>query len=326
MAEAFLHHRDAHPPDAAPDGARVVVHLRVVLARIEPVHSRDRLEHDRVVPHVPRHRPGVVDGRLDRHHSGVGDESVGRLHPVAAAERRGDADRAALIASDRHVHETASDERSGAGGRAAGGVARLVRVLHRPRGTGVAASRQAEVLAVRLADDGRPSIEQARDDGRVHVGGVALQSGGAVHHRHPGEAYVVLQRDRASVQRSAGRAAHLGSDVPGVQRVLVGRDAVAGGAWVEYRRQVVGHRVDDVVCVEGALHHVEELLDPGIRHVHAQLGDNFLELGVGRPLRGHITDPPVEFGAAPGLRRGGARVRGCGGSAWRRRRGGFGSR
>ena len=175
MAEALLHHRDAKAPCAPPHRRDVVVHPRVVLARVESVLPRDRLQHDGVVEHAPRHRPGVVDGRLDGHDAGVGDEPVGRLHPVAPAVRRRDPDRAALVAADGHVHEAAADQRAGARRRAARRVAPPVRVLHRPRRVGVAPAGETEVLAVGLADDGGAGIEQPGDDGRVHVRGVALQ-------------------------------------------------------------------------------------------------------------------------------------------------------
>ena len=56
-------------------------------------------------------------------------------------------------------------------------------------------------LAVRLAYDGAAGIENARDDGGVDVGNVALERRGAVHHRHAGQAHVVLEHDTLARQR-----------------------------------------------------------------------------------------------------------------------------
>ena len=46
--------------------------------------------------------------------------------------------------------------------------------MDQSRRIGVAAARQAEILAMRLADDGAAGVENASDDRRVDVGNIAL--------------------------------------------------------------------------------------------------------------------------------------------------------
>ena len=162
MTEALLHHaRSGGLRRRRSSDSRVRVHLGRVLARIVAVGAGDHLEQQRIVLDGGRHRPGVVDVDLDRHDAGVGHQAVGRLHAVDPAERRGHADRAALVAADRHVGLAQGDQHRAARRRAAGRVAPLVRVVHRAGGVGVAAAGQAEVLAVRLAEDGAAGVEDA---------------------------------------------------------------------------------------------------------------------------------------------------------------------
>ena len=252
---------DAQPGDAAAERRRVLVDAHVVLARVEPVGAGDHLEQQRVVGDGAGHRPEVVDRRLDRHRAGVGNEAVRRLHAVDAAERSRHADRAALVAADRHLDLARADERGAAARRAAGRVAELVRVVHRPGRRGVAAAGQAEVLAVRLADDRAAGVEDARDDRRVDVGHVAFERRRAVHHRHAGEADVVLQDDALAGERTVRRALDLGLHVPGAERVLGRRGPVAGRARIAHLGQVVGQRVDAVVGLHRSLEHLEVVAD-----------------------------------------------------------------
>ena len=51
--------------------------------------------------------------------------------------------------------------------------AHLVRIVHRAGGVGVAAAGQAEILAMRLADDGAAGIEDTGHDGGVDVRHIA---------------------------------------------------------------------------------------------------------------------------------------------------------
>src|SRR4029453_13515489 len=97
---------------------------------------------------------------------------------------------------------------------------------------GVAAAREAEVLAVHLARDGAARVQDAGDDRGVHVGAIAPGGGGAVHHRHAGQTHVFLQRDLLARELAGGRAADLRLVVPGVVLVLLALGAMAARAGV----------------------------------------------------------------------------------------------
>ena len=216
LLEAFADHPDPEPFDSAIELFRVGPDLRRVLARVEPVGARDRLEHPGVVGDGRGHRSHVVQGQLDGHHAGIGHEPVGGLESHHPAHRRGNPDRAALVAADGHVHVPARDEHGASRRRAAGRVAASPGVVNGSPGAGVAASRQAEVLAVGLAEDGPARIEDPRHDGRVDLRDVAFEGRGAGHHRHSGHADVVLDRDALARERAVRRAFDGGPDVPGV--------------------------------------------------------------------------------------------------------------
>src|SRR5207249_6216404 len=112
---------------------------------------------------------------LDRHDTRVRQESPRRLHPADPGEGGGQADGAALVTAHRQVGLTESDDDRAARRRPAGGVAHPVRVMHGPGRVRVAAARETEVLAVRLADDLAARIEDAARDGRVEVWHEALE-------------------------------------------------------------------------------------------------------------------------------------------------------
>ena len=197
MAEALLDHADPHAVRALVHGARVALGLGADLARILPVRPGDDLEQGRHVAHRARHRAGVVECHLDGEDAGVGHQPVRGLVPVDAAPAGGHADRAALVATERHVGLAGEHQHAAAGGRAAAGVAPLVRVIDHAGGSGGAAAVEAEVGVGGLADDGAAGIENPGHHCRVDVGHVAFEHRGAVHHRHAGEADIVLERDRA---------------------------------------------------------------------------------------------------------------------------------
>src|SRR3546814_9390657 len=83
-------------------------------------------------------------------------QAMGALHAVYASERARHADRAALVAADGHLDLAGTDQRAAARRRAAGRIAHLPRIMHRTGGVGMAAARQAEIFAMRLAHD-RPA-------------------------------------------------------------------------------------------------------------------------------------------------------------------------
>ena len=205
MAEALLDHADLQALAPLPSALRVGLGRHAVLARVEAVGPRQHLEQERVVGDRGRHRAGVVERQLDRHDAGVGHQAVGRLQAVDAAVGR------RACGSSRPGRRPApsadlarGDHRGAARRRAAGRVAHLVRVVHRPGRAGVAAAGEAEILADGLADDGAAGVEDAGDDGGVDVGHVALERRGAVHHRHAGEADVVLERHLLALELAGG--------------------------------------------------------------------------------------------------------------------------
>src|SRR5262249_47424956 len=125
-----------------------------------------------------------------------------RLHADDAAVARWNADRAGLVAADRHRDLAGGNECGRARRRAAGGEAALARIVHHAALAGVAAAGHAVVLADRLAGDLAAGVEDARDDRGVDVGHRAFEEARADHHRHPGEANVVLQRDALAGERA----------------------------------------------------------------------------------------------------------------------------
>src|SRR5262249_40585889 len=154
---------------------------------------------------------------------------------------------AALVAADSHLHFAGGDDGAAARRGASRGVAHLARVVHRACGTGVAAAREAEVLAVDLAHDGAAGVEHTRDDRGVDVGDVALEARGAVHHRHAGQADVVLERDALALELAARRALHLALVVPGVVLVLRALGTITGRAGILHDRHRIGHGLDGVI-------------------------------------------------------------------------------
>src|SRR5262245_5259831 len=223
MAEAFLEHGDAHALDAAVERLGVAARRHAALARVEAVGSGDHLEQQRIVAHVRGHRPAGIDGDLEQPDAGIGDEAEGRLQPDDAAMARRDADRAGLVAADRHVHIAGGDERGAARRRSAGGVAALARIVHRAGRAGMAAAGHAEIFAYRLAGDLAAGVENAGYYRRVDVGHVAFHELRADHHRHPGEADIVLERDLAAGELAARLALDRGLHVPGPVRILLRR-------------------------------------------------------------------------------------------------------
>ena len=263
------------PSQPAPIAGSVVLHVvrrdHAPLARIERVGAGEHREHAGAVLDGVRHRADVIEGHLDREAAGIGDEPVGRLVADHAAPRGGDADRSALIAADRHRHVAGGERRGAPLRRAAGRVGRLARIAHRAVAAGVAAAREGEVGAGRLADDGGAGIEQAGHDGGVDGRHVAFEGARAVHHRHAGQRDHVLDADLLAGERACVRAPHLGPPVPGVVGVLVRVRPVAGGARVCDLRALLRQVVDVAQARDGAPHGlalVGEILE---RHVEPEI-------------------------------------------------------
>jgi hypothetical protein len=157
----------------------------------------------------------------------------------------------------------------------------------------MAAAGQAEILAMRLADDGAAGIKDAGHDGGVDVRHVALERRRTVHHRHAGQHDVVLQHDGLALELAARGAFDRGLDVPGIVLVLVAGRAIARRARIFHPRQVVGHGIDDVVGRHARPHQLDEGLHVGVGQRQADIGRDFAQLLFGRDLNAMGSPPSV---------------------------------
>ena len=272
LVEAFLQHADLDAL-AARIEARDVVHVEArrdqpPLARIERILAGDRGEHACGVLHRVGHGAEMVHGHLDHHGAGIGHEAIRRLVADDAAPARGNADRAALVAADRHVDIAGRDGGAVAVGRRAGRMGRLVRVAHGPIGRGVAAARERAVLAVGLAEDGPARIEHARHHGGVDVGDIALHPLGAVDHGEARHADRILDADPPAGKHAVRRALDLSLHEPRVVGVFLRSRPVGAAARILHRRLGFLHRVEAAVAVQRARHHLA--VEVGVRIAHRE--------------------------------------------------------
>ena len=243
-AEPFLHDTEPQPGHVAVQrpGVRLAFEPGP-LARVQSVRPGQHLQQQRGVVHGARHRAGVVQREFDRHDAGVWHQPIRRFVAVDAAPARGHADRAALISADRHVHRAGGDQCATAARRAARGPAGIVGIAHRAGRTGVAAAGKAQILAYRLAENAPAGVQNARNDRRVDFGRIALQNGAAVHHRHAGDAHVVLDGEGLAGQRAGLRALDVRAPVPGAERIVFGFGPGARGARIGDRQARFGQFV-----------------------------------------------------------------------------------
>ena len=144
---------------------------------------------------------------------------------------------------------------------------------------------------MRLADNRAAGIENAGDDGCVDIGRIAFERRGAVHHRHAGEADIVLERDALSFERAGGGAAHFAFHIPGIERVFVGTRLVARRARIFHLGQIVGKRVDAIIGLEGRFHLAKKGRQIGIAHGHVEIADDPAQLIQCRAANGHVDLP-----------------------------------
>ena len=299
MTEAFLDHGNAHSPDATLERLGVAARGNAALARVEAVGSRDDLQQQRIVAHVRGHRPAGIERDLQHPDAGIGNKAEGRLQSDDAAMAGRDADRAGLVAADRHIHVAGGDNRRAAGRRSAGGVAVFARIVHRTGRAGMAAAGHAVIFAHRLAGDLAAGIEDALDHRRIDVRHIAFQKLRADHHRHAGKADIVLERDAAAGELAARPAFDRSLYVPGAVRVLLRRRPVELTAGISYRRQLVRRRVERGICVCQRRDDLLDGIEVGIARIHAellrcltQIGDaGFLKHDRSLPKRAKIAAP-----------------------------------
>ena len=84
VLEPFLHHSEAQALYATVEGLGVGMGFDIVLPGIIPVCSGNDFEQQGIVTDGIGHRPGVVDGNLDRHDTGIGHQAVRWFHAVNA--------------------------------------------------------------------------------------------------------------------------------------------------------------------------------------------------------------------------------------------------
>ena len=150
--------------------------------------------------------------------------------------------------------------------------------MHGPERAGVTAARQTKAFAMRLALDRRAGIQEARNDRRVDVGNIAFEGRGAIHHRHAGDADIVLDGDRLALELALRRALNVSLHVPGVERIFLGARPIPGRARIFDDRNLVRHLIDDIVSGEAAVHQRNELADAFLRHGHAEALDDVRHL------------------------------------------------
>ena len=114
VREAFLHDGDLHALHALAERAHVVLHLGDRGPRVVAVGPGDRGQKARDVFGRAADRAAVIDRIGDRHASGHRNETPGGLETVDAAPAGRRADRAALIAAERHVDVLRGDQRGAA--------------------------------------------------------------------------------------------------------------------------------------------------------------------------------------------------------------------
>jgi hypothetical protein len=117
----------------------------------------------------------------------------------------------------------------------------------------MAAAGEAEILAMRLAGDGGAGIQKTRHDGGVDLGHIAFESGGAIHHRHASDAYVIFDRHSFAFELTCGSTSDVGLAVPSVVLVFLTGRLVAGRPRVFDRRQGFVHGRDCIVRADGAV-------------------------------------------------------------------------
>ena len=146
-----------------------------------------------------RQRAHVVERPAERERAGAADAAVRRLHAHEPAVRRGNADRAAGVGSDRPHHRAGRDGCRRAAARAARGCGRD------PTGCASAVCRRRRRgRASPSCRRDRPGGSQPRDGGGVldGRGGVRIRAR-AVAGRQAGDVEDVLDRDRDPPQRTA---------------------------------------------------------------------------------------------------------------------------
>src|SRR5260221_1537267 len=112
-----------------------------------------------------------------------------------------------------------------------------MRIADHAAGTGVAGAGKTQILAGRLAGDGAACVQDARHHGGIEFRYIAFEQHRAVHHRHAGDADVVLDRDLLAAQKAFGAGFDIRLPVPGAVRIFRLRRPVTGRARRDRRQR-----------------------------------------------------------------------------------------
>ena len=166
-------------------------------------------------------------------------EAVGRLEPDRAAERGGNADRAAAVGAERELADAERERAGGAARAAAGRAVGRERVAGLPVELVAGRAAVAELGHVAAPDGDRAGRLEARDAGRAGVGNRVHERARAGGARIARLAHRVLDRERPAGQRPGVLAA--------LQALLELPRPLARGLGIDQ-----AERVDDRIDLGGA--------------------------------------------------------------------------
>jgi hypothetical protein len=132
-----------------------------------------------------------------------------------------------LVPAERHCHLAAATSAALPPDEPASRMLRVVRVANGPGRTGMAAGRETQVLTGGLPGDHPAGIEHARNHRGVDLGNIALKHAGTIHHRHAGNADVVLDGNALAGQHATLGAGDVHLPIPGIVGVFLGRRPIA---------------------------------------------------------------------------------------------------
>jgi hypothetical protein len=122
----------------------------------------------------------------------------------------------------------------------------------------VAATRKAKALADRFPDDLSARIQDARDDGRVHVRYIAFQHVGTIHHRDAGDAGVVLDGDLLARKRSGHCTLNRTLPVPGIEPIFGGGRTISRVPLILHGQRWLRELIEATIRGKHAIHETAE--------------------------------------------------------------------
>ena len=234
----------------------------------------------------------MIDRRIHPHDAGVRNKAPGRLDADHAGERRGNADRAGLVAAGRHIDFAGGDECARPGRGAARRMAPGPRIVNRTGNAGRRAAREGEIFADRFADDLGAGIKKPRDHRRVEFRHETLEHRCAIGQRHAGERIGVLYRHFLARELAAAGALDARLGDPGAVFVFVAHRPVIGATRVFHHRHVIRQRCEQPVAIAKRPDEVDERIGVVLGHLHAETVTQFADLIRRRHLKRHRIFPP----------------------------------